>query len=346
MDRRRSGKGSGSVLGYSGIDSEDELDDFVVFSDADEENIELDLPIEESEDEFSFCQRTLGRIHGREAAQTREEFSAASKDPPTGLDYTMIGNTDFSDNLTNTLLITGPPGCGKTAAVYACTEELGWEVFEVYPGIGRRNGANLDHLVGDVGRNHIIQTVHNRVPGRTTKLEPKQPAGLPALFGTDTKAPFTGSAKLPEPGAKADPISIEIGRPTNELGSLPPNQQTFPPHASEEATGSKANVRQSLVLVEEVDILFKEDAGFWPAVVDLIRNCRRPVVMTCNDPRLVPLADLPLQTILVFEPCPSPVVATFLQCLSLTEGCLIPREDLMVLYETTHAIHGLDIPDA
>ncbi|KIK91063.1 hypothetical protein PAXRUDRAFT_831154 [Paxillus rubicundulus Ve08.2h10] len=322
------------------IDSEDELDDFVVFSDADEENIEHDPPTEESEDELSFFQRIPGRIHRQEAAHTREEHSTASKDPPTRFDYTTIGNTNFSDNLTNTLLITGPPGCGKTAAVYACAEELGWEVFEVYPGIGRRNGANLDHLVGDVGRNHIIQTVHNCVPGRPTKLQP------PATFATATKASFTGSAKLPELGTKPEPISIEIERPTNESGSLSPNQQTFPPHSSEEATGSKANVRQSLVLLEEVDILFKEDAGFWPAVVDLIRNCRRPVVMTCNDPRLVPLADLPLQTILVFEPCPSLVVATFLQCLSLTEGCLIPREDLMVLYETTHAIDGLDIPDA
>ncbi|KAF9221971.1 hypothetical protein BS17DRAFT_796785 [Gyrodon lividus] len=256
------------------------------------------------------------------------------------------GNIDFSDKLTNALLITGPPGCGKTAAVYACTEELGWEVFEVYPGIGRRNGANLDHLVGDVGRNHIIQTVHNRASGRPTKLEPKQPSELPSLFRTSTKVQMTGSAKLQEAGTKAEPISIEVESPTNELGSLPPSQQAFPPYSSEESTESKPTVRQSLVLLEEVDILFKEDAGFWPAVIDLIRNCRRPVVLTCNDLRLVPLADLPLQKILVFEPCPSPVAATFLQCLSLTEGCLIPREDLMVLYETTHVIDGLDIPDA
>jgi hypothetical protein len=40
------------------------------------------------------------------------------------------------------------------------------------------------------------------------------------------------------------------------------------------------------------------------------------------------------------------VAATFLQCLSLTEGCLVPHEDLMVLYEATHSIDGLDIPDA
>ncbi|KAF9247050.1 hypothetical protein BU15DRAFT_38841 [Melanogaster broomeanus] len=300
------------------IDSEDELDDFVVFSD-DEENIEHGPPLEESEDELALCQRTFTRIHRQETA--REEYPTTSNDPPTEPGYTTSQmkdprvNTDFSDNLTNTLIITGPPGCGKTAAVYACTEELGWEVFEVYSGIGRRNGANLDLLVGDVGRNHIIQTVQNHASGRPTKSTTN----------------------------------------TNELGPLPLNQQSSPPNSSEKATpdvqhaessGSKPVVRQSLVLLEEVDIIFKEDAGFWPAVIDLIRDCRRPVVLTCNDLRLVPLSDLPLQTVLVFEPCPSPVAATFLQCLSLTESCLVPREDLMVLYETTHAVDGLDIPDA
>lgn len=31
-------------------------------------------------------------------------------------------------NLCNTVLITGPPGVGKTAAVYACAQELGFKV--------------------------------------------------------------------------------------------------------------------------------------------------------------------------------------------------------------------------
>lgn len=39
------------------------------------------------------------------------------------------------------------------------------------------------------------------------------------------------------------------------------------------------------------------------------------------------------------------MAARFLQCLSLSEGCLVPHEDLMGLYETTHWIDGVDIPD-
>lgn len=35
---------------------------------------------------------------------------------------------DGEDILCNTLLITGPTGVGKTAAVYACAQELGFKV--------------------------------------------------------------------------------------------------------------------------------------------------------------------------------------------------------------------------
>ena len=49
---------------------------------------------------------------------------------------------------------------------------------------------------------------------------------------------------------------------------------------------------------------------------------------------------------LVFEACPSAVAATFLQCVSLAEGWLVPHEDLVVLYESTHTMDGIEVPDA
>ena len=33
------------------------------------------------------------------------------------------------ENVCNTMLLTGLSGCGKTAAVYACAEELGFKVI-------------------------------------------------------------------------------------------------------------------------------------------------------------------------------------------------------------------------
>ena len=48
-------------------------------------------------------------------------------------DFDMSDDSDVSyfdeeDALCNTMLLTGPTGCGKTSAVYACAKELGFKV--------------------------------------------------------------------------------------------------------------------------------------------------------------------------------------------------------------------------
>jgi len=146
-------------------------------------------------------------------------------------------------SLSNTILLTGPPGTGKTAAVFACAEELGYEVFEVYPGIGRRNGASVENLVGEVGKNHLVRS------------NPTVPKG-PKLNAFATLLQSKGREKAPDASMPDDNFET----PQIQAG----------------------NIRQSLILLEEVDILFKDDVNFWPSVIQFIKTCRRPVIMTCN----------------------------------------------------------------
>jgi hypothetical protein len=68
--------------------------------------------------------------------------------------------------------------------------------------------------------------------------------------------------------------------------------------------------------------------------------------LTLTDIKLVPVADLPLQSVLTFQPCPSEPAVTFLQCLCVTQGYAIPRDKLIQLYETTYIVQSMDLPDA
>ncbi|KAJ7682798.1 P-loop containing nucleoside triphosphate hydrolase protein [Mycena polygramma] len=208
-------------------------------------------------------------------------------------------SSSFRDqHLANTIILSGPSGTGKTTAVYSCAEELGWEVFEVYPGIGKRNGASLETLIGEVGKNHLVRRTHakgvfNR--GRDEEAEPDN--------------------------------STDFGFATPKL---------------------KAGARQSVILLEEVDILFKEDANFWPAVIRLIRDCKRAVICTCNDISLVPTSELPLQTILEFQPCLPDVAGSYLQGICCAEGYIVSRDTLSRMYakggcDLRHIIHRLQL---
>lgn len=183
------------------------------------------------------------------------------------------GYPDLNTRLTNSILLQGPYGSGKTASIHAAAAELGWEVFEVYPGIGKRSGASLSQLVGDVGKNHMVGKGRSAMPPSPAPQKTRQNP-LPQAFA---KAP--GKPKCVDVAASA-PVDL-----TDSPGKKTAVDRDFGFVAPAETRDSKSggpDVRQSLILLEEVDILFEEDKGFWPAVVTLIEESKRPVIMTCN----------------------------------------------------------------
>ncbi|TFK94580.1 hypothetical protein K466DRAFT_509242 [Polyporus arcularius HHB13444] len=236
----------------------------------------------------------------------------------------------FGDTICNTLLLAGPSGCGKTAAVYACADELGWEVFEVYPGIGERSGAAMQKLIGEVGKNHLVTQNQHQKGDTKARAKAKSNFFAKRVVSDDERDP-------PEP--HAPPTETAETEDVAQHAQLP------------------TEVSQSIVLIEEVDVLYREDTNFWPTLVKIIKECRRPVVMTCNDISLVPLNDLPLQTVLHLTPCPVGLATSYLQLLCLAEGHALDSVSLRVLYETLHPdgrlerredqfLHPLHIPPA
>lgn len=217
----------------SRLDS-DEEDDWIVYTDDEEESSQV---ISDQSDEF-------GEVVLNDLA-----VSSTNVEP---LQRTLVQtNERISDlgQLYNTILLAGPPGCGKTASVYACAEELGWDVFEVYPGIGRRNASNIDNLIGEVGKNHLVLKTRGGDSLKTfLRAKQKGPSDEATLNALSQISPRKSG-------------SIDIGKAD---GSHP------------------KSVRQSLILLEEVDILFKEDTNFWSTVTRVIEECKRPVICTCN----------------------------------------------------------------
>jgi len=145
----------------------------------------------------------------------------------------------LTERLANTILLTGPCGSGKTAAVYACAEELKWKVFEFYPGIGKRSGAGFMAEVGGTGDNHRV--------GGTEKEQ--------------------GGLKL----------SQTLGYFTSPSKKGPASEGPCP-----ESNQDNNDVRQSLILIEEADIVYQSDGNLWPTLINFIRKSRRPIILTCN----------------------------------------------------------------
>ncbi|EMR09863.1 hypothetical protein PNEG_02044 [Pneumocystis murina B123] len=90
--------------------------------------------------------------------------------------------------------------------------------------------------------------------------------------------------------------------------------------------------KQSLILIEEVDILYEQDKNFWGTVMNLVYKSKRPIIMTCTDINTIPSFFLEFQSIIYFNTAPVDLAANYLYLLSLSEGYIFSKEDLMHLY--------------
>lgn len=276
---------------------EEDLEDFVVSSDEEAEH--------------------LDELANPEIYETTVQHSGPLK-------QSIIQTRDFAGYLTggqraaNAVVISGPHGCGKTAAVYAVAQELGFEVFEINAG-SRRNGKDVLEKVGDMTRNHLVNQA--RASEENKKF--------------DNSVELTGSVRPDlKPGRKGTPIASfksnhmitknPIGRPkrrkscqdeTNEVREQP-------------------SQKQSLILLEEVDVLFEEDKQFWAAAMDLLIHSKRPIVMTCTHENMLPLNDMLLFAILRFTPPPKLLAIDYLLLIACNEGHLLSREAVTLLLES------------
>lgn len=199
-------------------------------------------------------------------------------DPPISHDLNARPDKypSLASRLANTILLTGPTGSGKTAAVYAAAHELGWEVFEVYAGMGKRTAANLMKWVGELGKNHTVLPQDGKSQGTINDNEKKGKSrgrgkGLSSFFD---KGSFQSSKFSLSRGIASDPIDIESNSESDKI----------PGTEAANVSGGEAGIKfkESLLLIDEADILFEEEGSFWPAVIALASESRRPIVLTCN----------------------------------------------------------------
>ncbi|KAI9823633.1 MAG: hypothetical protein M1832_002414 [Thelocarpon impressellum] len=229
-------------------------------------------------------------------------------------DAALNGST-AAKRLTNAILISGPHGCGKTAAAYAVAKELDFEVFEINAG-SRRNGRDVLEKVGDMTKNHLVQ--RSQVARTATPIEGDLDEISDALKkdietgrqGT-MKSFFTSNTHKSKSKGKSKAKPVEMPKEHH------PQQQ-----------------KQSLILLEEVDVLFEEDKQFWSTVLALMVQSRRPIIMTCNDENLVPLDDLSLHAILRFTVPTEDLAVDYLLLLAAREGHVLRRDAVQVLYRS------------
>lgn len=221
---------------------------------------------------------------------------------------------------TNAVVLSGPHGCGKTASIYAIAKELDFEIFEINSG-ARRNGKDIMEKVGDMTRNHLVQHQHkDDTPQEEEVSEDEVERDLKSGKQGRMTAFFKPNAAAPQKSVKKS-VKKPIKKPTESL-------------TTNESKKSPKSQKQSLILLEEVDVLYEEDKQFWATIISMISQSKRPFIMTCNDEAQVPLQSLNLHGIFRFSSPPKDLAVDYLLLIAANEGHALRRPAIEALYDS------------
>ncbi|XP_029015494.1 ATPase family AAA domain-containing protein 5 [Betta splendens] len=281
---------------------------------------------------------------------------------------------DGDDMLCNTMLITGPTGVGKTAAVYACAQELGFKVFEVNAS-SQRSGrlilsqlkeATQSHQVDSQGVNAHKPTYFNSYstsssagsvrPGTSPRKinsprrvvssprkPPQSPRGAkrgvlaPTMLANFFKMGQATNKQLPNTLKNEQPASKKTVK-ENESINKSKDLKVKSPAASTPNEEQSKKVATSLILFEEVDVIFDDDSGFLAAIKTFMATTKRPVILTTSDPAFGAMFEGSFEEISFNTPSVLNV-ATYLQLLCLAEDMRTDLSDVSSLLR----LNGCDV---
>ncbi|XP_012078225.1 uncharacterized protein LOC105638926 isoform X2 [Jatropha curcas] len=224
-------------------------------------------------DSVKFLNEWLYNWHQRgrqtnKASIVNEEFDKKDPDYNCSQHDSDLENSSEDAGLKNVLLITGPVGSGKSAAIYACAKEQGFRVVEANTS-ECRNGATLKERFG---ASQSQSTLDSQL------LQWSQESLLEVQSMDIMKSPAVpaNDKMVQEPDSEV----IEV---------IPISDEDISREATEtsEKFACGQGTLKPLILFEDVDIIFSEDHGFINAIQQIANNVKGPVILTSNSDKPV-----------------------------------------------------------
>ncbi|KAL8618288.1 hypothetical protein ACOMHN_061133 [Nucella lapillus] len=318
----------------------------------------------------------------REARLSARRTAAAAASRDSDFAYSGEDSDEEGSELCNTMMLVGPHGVGKTAAVYALAQQLAYKVFEVNASSSRQGRhivaqlqeATQSHQVAQK-RDGIVLSPPPLTPTLGSQPEPpvektgKRNTGVvPKAFASFFKksdnvaeaktTPRTASPKAdkkrkptdsPKRSAKkggkgcvesevsrrrrrggADDVEIveEIPALKKRRGENRGKQLGKPEDRDESNLVGCLNLTStSLILFDEVDLVFGEDSGFLQTVQHFIHTTKIPIILTTTDPGFQRCLTARLET-LVFKRPPIESMVSYLRTVCVAAGLRTSADDM------------------
>ncbi|KAI3951550.1 hypothetical protein MKX01_018666 [Papaver californicum] len=187
-----------------------------------------------------------------------DKFITLDSDCSSDENYSDAESVD-DEGLKIVLLVTGPVGSGKSAAIYACAKEQGFEVIEVSAS-DWRNGAHVKQKFGEAMESHRFSKWSSEDSTGSQMKNILSFSSVQNVNSSDTLN--TDVVEVISETCLEEPEIVEVERENLSICNRVTNK--------------------SLILFEDVDTIFDEDRGLISTIQQLAEKAKRPMILTCN----------------------------------------------------------------
>ncbi|XP_057490564.1 uncharacterized protein LOC130776382 [Actinidia eriantha] len=174
-------------------------------------------------------------------------------------------NRDEENSLKNVLLVTGPVGSGKSAAIYACAKEQGFHVIEVNASDWRTRTLVMQRFEGGVESHCVQRTLRTPVGSENKYIRKSFP------FTSNTTAVQGSNCEVIEL------IPLSDGKDSQNATGTPGKFI-----CKDNTTATDQSASKPLILFEDVDAILSEDHGLIATIQKLAETSKRPIILTSN----------------------------------------------------------------
>ncbi|KAL4240609.1 ATPase AAA domain-containing protein 5 [Mactra antiquata] len=253
-------------------------------------------------------------------------------------------DSDDDDSLCNTVLLTGPHGCGKTSSVYALALELGFKVHEVNTS-SCRSGKQILSQLQEATQSHQVSSLGSLTPRKNVDQTKGEGSKMPQSFTNLFKKAAVSSqdkADVKDGGKKRKRNKSEKEDKKTKKRKNDIKHNTIKSLIEDSNSQMAANCIKisstTLILFDEVDVVLDEDKGFLSAIQTFMSKTKIPIILTTADPGFTHTFDGRYEVMNMKRPSVVSV-SSHLQVISLVENVRLEHETLLEMVQ----LYGGDV---
>ncbi|GFY76353.1 ATPase family AAA domain-containing protein 5, partial [Trichonephila inaurata madagascariensis] len=214
--------------------------------------------------------------------------------------FSADSNDSFSDDLLNSVIIVGPPGCGKTSLVFSLANDHGFKVLEVNAS-SCRSGRNINHQLKEALESyHVENTKSGNMnldedePSENTcdamKSKERKNCNKKSITGflqrdknNDENKNIKNQPNVKNYFQVKSTSSAEPPKVLKNKESFDKFNNSFTALTNTNLKGASCSIStQTIILFDDIDVVFQEDEGLWSTIRSFLRISKKPVIFTVS----------------------------------------------------------------